>query len=83
MAAAYFWHMEAARKGSPHSESGGRSWPQLPTKAIAHPSFWEFSAGGLWDGGLRLLIFGSGFAQDIPRAHGDRSQSLAHPESGG
>ena len=75
--AAYFWQTEAARKVSSHSESGGRSWPQPPTKAIAHPSFWAFSAGGLWDGGLRALVFGRGFAQDIPRAHGGHSQSLA------
>ena len=62
VSAAYFWHTEAVHKASAHSESGGRSWPQPPTKAIAHPSFWEFSAGGLWDGGLRALVFGNGCA---------------------
>ena len=70
-------HTEAARKVSPHYESGGRSWPLPPTKALAHPSFWVFSAGGLWDGGLRVVIFGCGFAQDIPWANKGRSQSLA------
>ena len=70
-------HTEAARKVSAHSESGDRSWPQRPTKAIAQPSFWAFSAGGLWDGGLRALVFGRGCAWDIPRAHGGRSQSLS------
>ena len=31
----------------------------------------------MWDGCLRAVVFGRGFAQDIPRAHGGRSQSLA------
>ena len=73
---AHFWHTEAASKVSAHSDSGGRSWPQPATKAIAHPSFWAFSAGGLWDNGLRVLVFGLGCAWDIPWAHGGRSQSL-------
>ena len=76
VSAAYFWHTEAARKVSAHSESGGRCWPQSPTKAIAHPSFWAFSAAGLCHGGLRVLVFGRGCAWDIPRAHEGRSQSL-------
>ena len=69
-------YTEAARKVSGHSESGGRSWPQPPTKAIAHPSFWAFSTGGLWDGGLRVLVFVRSCAWNIPRAHGGRSESL-------
>ena len=77
VSAAYFWHTEAARKVAPHSESGGRSWPQPPTKAIAHPSFWALSAGRLRDGGLRAVFFGFGFIQDIPWAHGGRSQCFA------
>ena len=32
-------HIKAPRKASPHSESGGRTSPAPPTKAIAHP-FW-------------------------------------------
>ena len=72
----YFLYTEAARKFLPHTESGGRSWPQPPTKAIAHPSFWAFSAGGLWDGGLRALVFGRSYGWDIPRANGGRSQCL-------
>ena len=73
---AYFWHTEAARKVSSHSESGGRSWTQPPTKAIAHPSFWAFSAGGLSDGGLPAVVFGHGRARSLFFAHRGRSQSL-------
>ena len=68
--------MEAARKVWPHSESGGPTSRHLPTKAIAHPPFWPFSAGRFWDGGLRALVFGRGCSRGIPRAHGGRSQSL-------
>ena len=75
--AAYFSHTEAARKVSAHYESGGRSGPQPPTKAIADPSIWAFSAGGLRDGGLRVPLFGSGLARGIFLAHGGRTQSLA------
>ena len=32
LSAAYFWHTEAARKVSRHSESGGRSWPAHPPR---------------------------------------------------
>ena len=70
-------HTEAALKVSPHYESGGRSWPKPPTKAIAHPSFWAFSAGGLWDWGLPALVFGRGHSRSLFLAHGGRSQSLA------
>ena len=74
---AYFWHTEAARKVSSHSEYGGRSGPQPATKAITHPSFWAFSAGGFCDGGLRGLVFGRGRTRGLFLAHGGRSQSLA------
>ena len=76
MPAAYFLHTEAAPKVSPHSESGGRSWPQPPTKAIAPPSFWAFSTGGLRDWGLPVLVFGRERAHGLFLAHGGRSQSL-------
>ena len=75
--AAYFWHTEAARKVSRHSESGGRSWPAPPPKAIAHPFLWPFSAGRTWRPGLRAVIFGRGCARGLFLAHGGRSQSLA------
>ena len=48
-----------------------------PTKAIAHPPFWPFSAGRFWDGGLRALAFGRSCGRGIPRVHAGRSQSLA------
>ena len=71
--AAYFLGPEAARKVSPHSESGGRTWPAPPTKAIAHPFFGHFSAGGFWHHNLRALIFGRGFARGLFLAHGGPS----------
>ena len=46
--AAFFWGPEAARIVSPHSEPGGPSSPHPPTKAISHPFFGHFSAGGFW-----------------------------------
>ena len=42
---AYFWHTEAPRKVWPHSESGGRTWPAPPPKAIAHSFFGHFYGG--------------------------------------
>ena len=75
--AAYFWHMEAPRKLSRHSESGGRSGPGPPPKAIAHPFLWPFSAGRTWRPGLRAVIFGCGFVRGLYLAHGGSSQSLA------
>ena len=69
-------HTEAAHKVSSHSESGGRSWPQPPTKAIAHPSISAFSAGGLWDGGFRRPVFGRGRARSLFLAHKGRTQNL-------
>ena len=71
-----FWAHGGPIKVSPDSESGGRSWPQPPTKAIAHPSFWAFSAGGLSDGGLPAVVFGRGHARSLLLAHGGRSQTL-------
>ena len=68
---------EATRNVWPHSESGGPTSPCPPTKAIAHPPFWPFSAGRFCDRGLRAVVFGRGCARGIPRAHGGRSQSLA------
>ena len=73
---AYFWHTEAARKIWGHSESGGRTSPTPPTKAIAHPFFGHFSAGGFWHHNLRAIIFGRGFARGQFLAHGGPSQSL-------
>ena len=70
-------HTEAARKISAHSESGGRTWPLSPTKAIAHTSIWAFSTGGLCDGRLRGLHFGRGRARGIVLTHGGHAQSLA------
>ena len=70
-------HTEAARKVWPHSESGGPTSPHSPTKAIAQPPFWAFSARRFWDGVDGALVFGRGCARGIPRAHGGRSQSLA------
>ena len=74
---AYFWHTEAARKVWDHSESGGRTSPTPPTKAIAHPFFGHFSAGGFWHHDLRALIFGRGFARGLFLAPRGPSQSLA------
>ena len=74
--AAYFWHPEAPRKVSPHSESGGRTSPTPSSKAIAHPIFGHFSAGGCWRPDLRALIFGRGCARGLFLAHGGRPQSL-------
>ena len=70
-------HTKATRKVSAHSESGGRSGPEPPTKAIAHPSIRAFSAGRLWHGGLRGLIFGPGLARGLFLVHGGRTLSLA------
>ena len=70
-------HTVAARKVWPHSESGRQTSPHPPTKAIAHPPFWPFSAGRFWDGVVGALVFGRGCARGIPRAHVGRSQSLA------
>ena len=75
--AAYFWYTEAPRKVSRHSESGGRSWPAPPTKAIAHPFLWLFSAGRTWCPGLRAVIFGRGCARGLYFAHGGAAQCLA------
>ena len=72
---AYFWHTEVPRKVSPHSESGERTWPAPPPKAIARPVLWRF--GRTWCPGLRALIFGSGCTRGLFLAHGGRSQSLA------
>ena len=71
--AAYFWHTEAPRKVSRHSESGGRSWPAPPPKAIAHPFLWPFSAGRTCRPGLRAVIFGCGCARSLFLAHGGTS----------
>ena len=70
-------HTEAARKVWAHSESGRPTSPHPPTKAIAYPPFWPFSAGRFWDGVVGALVFGRDCARGIPRAHGGRSQSLA------
>ena len=77
LAAAYIWHAEAHRKVSQHSESGGRSRPASPPKAIAHPFLWPFCAGRTWRPGLRAVIFGSGFTCCLFLVHGGPSQSLA------
>ena len=76
MPAAYFWHPEAPRTVSPHSESGGRTSPAPPTKAIAHPFFGHFSAGGFWHHDLRAIIFGRGFARGLFLVPRGTSQSL-------
>ena len=70
-------HTEAARKVWAHSESGGPTSPDPPTRAIAHPPFWDFPAGRFLDGGFRALVFGRGCARGILRAKEGRSQSLA------
>ena len=75
--AAYFWHTEAPCKVSRHSESGGRSWPAPPPKAIAHPILWPFSAGRTWHPGLRAFIFGRGCVRGLFLAHAGASHSLA------
>ena len=75
--AAYFWHTEAPRKVSRHSESGGRSWQAPPPKAIAHPFLWPFSVGRTWRPGLRAVILGRGFGGSLSLAHGGPSQSPA------
>ena len=74
---AYFWPTEVPRKVSHHSESGGRSWPAPPPKAIAHPFLWPFSAGRTWRHGLRAVIFWRGFARGLCLTHGGSSQCLA------
>ena len=74
--AAYFWYAEATRKVSPHSESGGRSWPAPPHKAIAHPFFGHFSVGGFGRADLRVVIFGRSCARGLFLARRGRSQSL-------
>ena len=75
--AAYFWHTEAPPKVWPHSESGGRTWPAPPSKAIAHPFFEHFCGGRIWGRDLRVLIFGRGSARGLFLIHGGPSQSLA------
>ena len=65
-------YTEAASKVWTHFESGGPTLPHPPTKAIAHPPFWPFSAGRFWDGVVGALVFGRGYARGIPRAHGGR-----------
>ena len=74
--AAYFWHTETPHKVSHHSESGGRSWPAPPPKAIAHPFLWPFSAGRTWRSGLWAVIFGRGIARGLCLAHRGPSESL-------
>ena len=76
MPAAYFWYTEAPRKVSRHSESGGRSWPAPPPKAIAHPFLWPFCAGRTCHPGLRAVIFRRGFARGLFLAQKGTSQSL-------
>ena len=76
LTAAYFWHTEAPRKGSWHSESDRRSWLAPTPKAIAHPFLWTFSAGRTWRPGLRAVIFGRGFVRSLCLSHGSPSQSL-------
>ena len=71
---AYFWHTEAPRKVWPHSESGGRTWPAPPPKAIAHPFFGHFCGGRTWG---RELIFWHGSGHGLFLVHGGPSQSLA------
>ena len=77
LSAAYFWYTEAPRKVSQHSESGGRSWPVPPPKAIPHPFLWPISAGRTWRPVLRAVIFGRGFVRGLFLANGGPSQSLA------
>ena len=74
---AYFWHTEAPRNLSPHSESGGRTWPAPPPKATADPFFCHFSGGRTWGPDLRAVIFGRGCARGLFLAHGRPSQCLA------
>ena len=74
--AAYFWHTEAPSKVSHHSESGGRTWPAPPPKAIAHPFFRPFSTGGFWLPDLRVLIFWRCCTRGLFLAQGGPSQSL-------
>ena len=74
---ASFWYTEAPHKVSPHSESGGRTWPAPPPKAIAHPFFGHFWGGRTWGRDLRALIFGRGSAHGLFLAYGGPSQSLA------
>ena len=75
--AAYFWHREAPRKVWPHSESGGRTWPAPPPRAIAHPFFGHFCGGRTWGPDFRELIFGRGCARSLCLANIGPSQSLA------
>ena len=75
--AAYFWHTEAPRKVSRHSEYGGRRGPAPRPKAIAHPFLWHFCAGRTWRPSLWAVIFWRGFARGLCLAHGGPSQSLA------
>ena len=75
--AAYFWHTKAPRKVWPHSESGGRTWPAPPPKAISHPFFGHFCGRKTWGRDLRALIFGRGSARGLFLAHEGPSKSLA------
>ena len=77
MPAAYFLHTEAPRQVSRHSESGGRTWPAPPPKAIAHPFLWPLCAGRTWRPGLWAVIFGRGNARSLFLAHGGPSLCLA------
>ena len=77
LSAAFFWHTEAPLKVSRHSESGGRSSPAPPPKAIAHSYLWPFSVGRTWRPGLRTVIFRGGCARGLFLSHGGISQSLA------
>ena len=72
-----FLYTKAPRKVWPHSESGGRTWPAPPPKAIAHPFFGHFCGGRTWGRDLRALSFGCGSAHALFFAHGGPSQSLA------
>ena len=75
--AAYVSHTEAPRKVWPHSESGGRTWPAPPPKAIAHPFFGHFYGGRTRGQDLWALILGYGSTRVLFLAHGGPSQSLA------
>ena len=76
-------HTEAARNVWPHSESGGPTSPHYPTKAIAHPPFWPFSAGGFGMGAFGRSFLGAA-VPGASRGHTEAARNVwPHSESGG
>ena len=74
-------HTEVPSKASPHSESGGRTSPAPPTKAIAHPSRGPW---GLFGTPTIGCLFSGAAVPVTPRGHSEvPGKGSSHFESDG